>query len=101
MVIRKNWETQDQSNVLRRVRLPKEQKQMSERDPLQKQEGGSHYRGYAIPPIEFIHKNELNFIQGNVIKYVMRYKEKNGLQDLEKAKHYIELLIEFEYGKKA
>lgn len=65
----------------------------------EKQEGGNHYKRYSIQPTEFIHRNGLNFIQGNVIKYLMRYKEKNGLQDLEKAKHYIDLLIEFEYGK--
>lgn len=63
------------------------------------QEGGNHYKRYAIQPTEFIHRNGLDFIQGNVIKYVMRYKEKNGLQDLKKARHYIDLLIEFEYGK--
>jgi hypothetical protein len=65
----------------------------------EKQEGGNHYKRYAIQPTEFIHRNGLNFIQGNVIKYLMRYREKNGLQDLQKAKHYIDLLIEFEYGK--
>jgi len=63
------------------------------------QEGGSHYKKYEIQPTEFIHKNGLSFIQGNVIKYLMRYREKNGLQDLKKAKHYIDLLIELEYGK--
>lgn len=63
------------------------------------QEGGNHYKGYEIQPIDFIHKNGLDFIQGNVIKYLLRYKEKNGLQDLKKAKHYIDLLIEYEYGK--
>ena len=63
------------------------------------QEGGNHYKRYTIQPTEFIHRNGLNFIQGNVIKYLMRYKDKNGLQDLQKAKHYIDLLIEFEYGK--
>lgn len=63
------------------------------------QEGGNHYKRYVIQPTEFIHRNGLDFIQGNVIKYVMRYKEKNGLQDLKKARHYIDLLIEFEYGK--
>ena len=65
------------------------------------QEGGDHYKKYAIQPTEFIHRNGLNFIQGNVIKYVMRYKEKNGLQDLKKAKHYIDLLIEFEYREQS
>jgi hypothetical protein len=61
------------------------------------QEGGNHYRKYAIQPTEFIHKNGVGFIEGNVIKYIMRYKDKNGLEDLKKAKHYIELLMEFEY----
>ena len=63
------------------------------------QQGGDHYKRYAIQPTEFIHKNGLDFIQGNVIKYVMRYRDKNGKQDLLKAKHYIELLLEYEYGK--
>ena len=62
------------------------------------QEGGGHYKKYSIQPTEFIHRNDLGFIQGNVIKYVMRYRDKNGLQDLKKAKHYIDLLIEYEYG---
>lgn len=65
---------------------------------LEKQEGGQHYKGYAIQPIEFIHANNVPYCEANVIKYVMRHKEKNGVQDLLKAKHYIELLIELEYG---
>jgi hypothetical protein len=63
------------------------------------QEGGNHYKKYKIQPTEFIHTNNLNFIQGNVIKYLLRYKDKNGLEDLQKAKHYIDLLIEYEYKK--
>lgn len=58
--------------------------------------GGNHYSNMPIQPIEFIHKNNLSFIQGNIIKYVCRYKSKGGIQDLNKAKHYIDLLIEFE-----
>lgn len=58
--------------------------------------GGSHYSDMAIQPIEFIHKNNLSFIQGNIIKYVCRYKDKGGIQDLNKAKHCIDLLIELE-----
>ena len=58
--------------------------------------GGNHYSDMVIQPIEFIHKNNLSFIQGNVIKYVCRYKSKGDIQDLNKAKHYIDLLIEFE-----
>lgn len=62
----------------------------------ERQVGGDHYKNMKIQPTEFIHKNNIPFIPGNVIKYVCRYKFKNGLQDLEKAKHYIDLLIEFE-----
>ena len=64
--------------------------------PSDTQIGGNHYSDMTIQPIEFIHKNNLSFIQGNVIKYVCRYKDKGGIQDLNKAKHYIDLLIEFE-----
>lgn len=63
-----------------------------------KQVGGDHYRSLAIQPSEFIHRNGIGFIAGNVIKYVVRYKNKNGLEDLKKARHYIDLLIEWEYG---
>lgn len=52
-----------------------------------------HYEQYAIQPIEFIGANGLDFFQGNIIKYVLRYKEKNGLEDLAKAKHYLDMLI--------
>jgi len=61
--------------------------------------GGHHYSKMVIQPIEFITKNELSFIQGNVIKYICRYKSKNGLEDLKKVKHYVDLLIELEYGE--
>ena len=64
-----------------------------------KQEGGSHYKNYEIEPIDFVHANNLSYIQGNVIKYIVRYKDKNGLEDLKKAKHYIDLLIEREYSE--
>lgn len=66
---------------------------------LDKQVGGSHYKQFAIQPIEFINANNLSYMQGNVIKYVVRYPFKNGITDLEKAKHYIEMLIEFERNK--
>ena len=67
-------------------------------DPLAKQVGGQHYKDMAIQPIEFTHKNNLNFCQGNIIKYACRYKQKNGKQDLEKVIHYAELLIQLEYS---
>jgi hypothetical protein len=59
-----------------------------------KQVGGSHYKNYKIQPVEFIIKNNIGFVEGNIIKYILRFKEKGGVQDLEKAKHYIELLID-------
>jgi len=62
---------------------------------LEKQIGGNHYKRFKIQPIEFIILNNLNFPEGNVVKYVCRHKFKDGLKDLEKAKHYIEMLIEF------
>jgi len=64
---------------------------------LATQIGGSHYKGYAIQPIEYIMKNNLNYCQANIIKYATRYKDKNGKEDLEKIKHYVDLLIEMEY----
>lgn len=66
--------------------------------PSSTQIGGSHYSNKAIQPIEYILANDLGFCEGNVVKYVTRYKEKNGLEDLQKAKHYIEFLIE-QYNK--
>lgn len=66
---------------------------------LTKQIGGTHYKDAAIQPIEFILSNELGFCEGNVVKYVYRYSQKNGIEDLEKAKHYIEFLIENERSR--
>jgi Protein of unknwon function (DUF3310) len=63
------------------------------------QEGGSHYRQYAIQPIEYIVANDLSFLAGNVVKYVTRYKDKGGEQDIRKAMHYLELILEFEYPR--
>lgn len=63
---------------------------------LDTQVGGSHYKNFKIQPVEFIHQNGIGYMAGNVIKYVSRYKEKNGIEDLKKARHYIDMLIEFE-----
>jgi uncharacterized protein DUF3310 len=61
---------------------------------LEIQVGGVHYKDFPIPPLEYIHKNGLSFAAGNIIKYVTRFDKKNGIEDLEKAKHYIEFMIE-------
>ena len=63
---------------------------------LEEQVGGDHYKKLKIQPIEYIHANNIGYMEGNVIKYVSRWREKNGIKDLEKAKHYIDLLIEME-----
>lgn len=62
-------------------------------NPLTIQEGGSHYKSMSIQPVEYILANNLGFCEGSVIKYVSRYKQKGGVEDLKKAKHFIELLI--------
>ena len=61
--------------------------------PQSRQVGGSHYKNFHIQPYEFISKNDLSFFQGNVVKYVCRYLNKNGIEDLEKIKHYCDLEI--------
>lgn len=63
-------------------------------NPLQEQIGGSHYKNFKMQPIELIAKTRCSFIQGNIIKYISRYKEKNGKQDLEKVIHYAQLALE-------
>ena len=64
----------------------------------QKQEGGSHYKNLKIQPMQYALENKLDYAQANVVKYVTRHKEKNGKEDLLKAIHNIELMIEFYYG---
>jgi hypothetical protein len=58
--------------------------------------GGSHYSKLALQPVEFIYKNDIPYIEGNIIKYVVRWRDKNGIDDLRKARHYLDMLIELE-----
>ena len=60
----------------------------------ERQIGGNHYTHFKIQPIEFITKNKLSFIQGCIIKYICRFENKNGVEDLEKIKHYCDLQIQ-------
>lgn len=62
------------------------------------QVGGTHYTEMAIQPVDYILANSLGFCEGNVIKYVSRWRKKNGIEDLKKARHYIDILIEQQYG---
>ena len=61
---------------------------------FKKQVGGTHYKDHKIQHYEIIKKNNLNYSQGVVIKYIVRYKDKNGIEDLEKIIHYCQLEIE-------
>lgn len=64
-----------------------------------RQEGGDHYISMKIQPSEFINKNNLPFAEGNAIKYIVRHSRKGGEEDLKKAKHYIDMIIERDYQK--
>ena len=66
------------------------------RGALEAQEGGAHYKGLKIQPVEYIHANNIPFCEGSAIKYLTRWRSKGGVEDLKKAKHFIELLIELE-----
>ena len=65
-------------------------------DATDKQVGGSHYK-MAIQPIEFIVKNNIDFCEGNAIKYICRHEKKNGIEDIDKAIHYLELIKQLKY----
>lgn len=71
--------------------IPRKKKEI---ESLNIQVGGEHYKNCKIEPVEYIVANNIGFCEGNIIKYVTRHKEKNGLQDLLKARHYINILIE-------
>jgi hypothetical protein len=65
------------------------------------QVGGNHYTKLAIQPWEVIENNQMGFFDGNALKYIMRFRAKGGVQDLEKARHYLDKLIELEHGRNA
>ncbi|MDO8683957.1 MAG: DUF3310 domain-containing protein [Armatimonadota bacterium] len=67
---------------------------------LAKQVGGDHYKTMTIQPVEFIHVNKLDYLSGNVIKYIVRHRAKGNVQDVKKAIHYCQLILELEYGEK-
>jgi len=66
---------------------------------LDRQEGGDHYKDKPIQPVEYCMANSIGFMEGSVIKYVTRWRDKGGVQDLKKAKHFLDLLIEYEEGR--
>ena len=68
-------------------------------ESIKKQVGGSHYRTKAIQPWEVIEANGMGFFDGNALKYLMRFKDKSGVEDLRKCIHYLEKLIEMEMAR--
>ena len=71
-------------------------RERKESTPLEKQIDGDHYKFQPIQPVEYNHVNGLGFCEGSVVKYVSRWRRKGGIKDLQKAKHFLELLIELE-----
>ncbi len=69
-------------------------------DAIKRQVGGCHYSRYVIQPVDFIIANNLDWCEANVVKYITRWKDKNGVEDLRKAQHYLEMLIERETREK-
>lgn len=69
--------------------------------PTQNQIGGNHYSDMLIQPAEYCELNNLSFLEGNVIKYISRHRNKNGAEDLKKAQHCIDLLLEMHYNAAA
>ncbi len=68
---------------------------------LEVQEGGNHYKDMKIQPVEYIHANGLGYIEGNVVKYISRHKFKGGAEDIKKAIHYCQMILEMEYDNEA
>ena len=67
-------------------------------DSLEKQIGGKHYKNFRIQPAEFINENKLLFAEGNAIKYICRHSVKGKEQDIKKAIHYLEMILERDYN---
>lgn len=87
----KAWETD--TTVMPRITGDNEVGFYVAADPWKTQVGGAHYSKYAIQPTEYILKNGLPFCEGNVIKYTTRWRDKGGIEDLKKARHYLDILI--------
>ncbi len=69
-------------------------REFNEMKATDKQVGGNHYADMKIQPIEYTLANGLGFCEGNVLKYISRWKNKNGVEDLKKARHYLDMLID-------
>ena len=70
---------------------------MDKQKPLDKQVGGCHYKGKGIQPVEYINSNNLNFLEGCIVKRITRHRDKNGAEDIRKIIHECELILALEY----
>lgn len=91
------YQKERREQIRKKLMSSPEQKQSA----LAQQVSGNHYKDKAIQPVEYIHANSIGYLEGNVIKYVTRWRQKNGIADLLKAIHYIQLLIELEEKQNA
>ena len=82
---------------LKEKRIVNNKVKLGELSSLLTQVGGDHYKKMLIQPAEFINKNKLLFAEGNAIKYICRHSEKGGIQDIDKAIHYLEMVKERDY----
>lgn len=69
-------------------------------DALYNQVGGNHYKDLAIQPVEYIMANNIPYVEGNIIKYITRWKQKGGVEDIKKVIHYAEILLNSVENKK-
>jgi len=67
--------------------------------PLDTQVGGNHYKDMKIQPVEYIHANAMPYMDGNVVKYISRHRNKNGAEDVRKAIQYCQMILQMEYGE--
>ena len=68
-------------------------------NPLSEQVGGSHYKDCKIQPVEYIHANQIGFMEGCAIKYLSRHKSKGKAEDIRKAIHFCKLILKLDYGE--
>lgn len=78
------------------LRQPSMQERFDKNQATGKQIGGNHYKKFKIQPAEFCHVNNIPYLEASAIKYLCRWRDKNGFEDLQKAKHFIDLLMEYE-----
>ena len=95
----------NEAEIARRKRLEMDERGQLSQDAIEERLEGSrlvhpdHYKGYAFDVIDIANEYKLDFLEGNVLKYLLRWRRKNGLEDLKKAQTYLNLLIEKQDGK--